>query len=453
MPKATTTKNNDAASKGFQGEVMLICPDHVQAVERAWYQYEQYKAGSELPDMAVGIDFMLAEDKPYRLKNRTAIIPVHGLLLHRLSWHIPGFMTGYDYITSLIDMAEEDEDVDRIAFDFNTGGGMVAGCFETARRIEAIEKPTKAIADSFALSAGYALASACDEISLSDTAMVGSIGVVTMHVDFSKAMDEYGFKVTYIYAGKEKVDGNPYEPLPEDAKSRIQERINKTYDIFVDAVSGRRDMSPEEVRNTEAGVYSGNDAVSIGLADVVSDPTDSYAAFYESELIGSSDDKEDYAMPKADSKTAKPAEATNAGQEAAKGANEQEQETTQTQAAENTQVSDTEAKQAERQRISAIVNCDAADGRGKLANHLAFNTDMTVEEATAVLEASGKDAAENTETPKQNAGSKTPFDSAMDNSDNPNVGADDSAQDQQDKDASAQILADFQSATGYQYEH
>ena len=131
-PKATTTTNSDAASKGFQGEVMLICPDHVQAVERAGYQYEQYKAGSELPDMAVGIDFMLAEDKPYRLKNRTAIIPVHGLLLHRLSWHIPGFMTGYDYITSLIDMAEEDEDVDRIAFDFNTGGGMVAGCFETA---------------------------------------------------------------------------------------------------------------------------------------------------------------------------------------------------------------------------------------------------------------------------------------------------------------------------------
>lgn len=453
MPKATTTKNNDAASKGFQGEVMLICPDHVQAVERAWYQYEQYKAGSELPDMAVGTDFMLAEDKPYRLKNRTAVIPVHGLLLHRLSWHIPGFMTGYDYITSLIETAEEDEDVDRIAFDFNTGGGMVAGCFETARRIEAIEKPTKAIADSFALSAGYALASACDEISLSETAMVGSIGVVTMHVDMSKALEDFGVTVTYIYAGKEKVDGNPYQPLPDDAKARIQERIDKTYNIFVDAVSGRRDMSPEEVRNTEAGVFSGVDAVSIGLADVVSDPTESYQAFYSSELIGSSDDKEDYAMPQANSKTAKPAEATNAGQEAAGKGKGQEQEAVQTQESAEQQVSETDAKQNERQRISAIVGSEAAEGRAKLASHLAFNTDMSVDEATAVLEASGKDVQAESDGNQPKAGGRSPFESAMANTDNPNVGADDSAEGEQEKDASAQILADFQTATGYQYEH
>lgn len=449
MPKTTNNKQ-EAANKGFQGELMLVCPDHVNRIERAWRQYEEINAGAEMPDMAFGLDFMLAEDKPYRLKNRTAIIPVHGMLVHRVSWHIPGFITGYDYITGLIDMAEDDEDVDRIAFDFNTPGGMVSGCFETARRIAAIEKPTKAIADSFALSAGYALASACNEVSLSDTAMVGSIGVVTMHMDLSKMLDEWGIKVTYIYAGKEKVDGNPYNELGDDAKARIQARIDKTYSIFVDAVAERRGMEPEEVRKTEAGVFSGQDAVSIGLADVVSDPMDSYTAFYESELIGSSNEKEDYAMPKSTSDTAKPAEATNAGQEAA--SNEPVDQAADQQPTVDKGADQADAKTAERQRISAIVNCDAAEGRAKLASHLAFNTDMNVEQATAVLEAAGQEEqAQSTDNSADNA-SANPFAEAMDKSGNPNVGADDSAQGEEEVDQAAAILRDFQGATGYTYD-
>lgn len=451
MPKQNKNTENKQ-SKGFDGEIMLICPDQVSRIERALLQYEDFCAAGELPEMAVGSDYMLAESKPYRLKNRTAIIPVHGMLAHRLEWHIPGWITGYDYISALVELAEEDEDVDRIAFDFNTPGGHVAGCFELARRIDAIEKPTKAVVDSFALSAGYALASACDEIALSDTGMVGSIGVVTMHVDVSKAMEEYGVKVTYIFAGEEKVDGNPYEPLPTDARNRIQKRINKTYSLFVSAVSERRDMSPEDVRNTEAGVYSGNDAVSIGLADAVSDPKDSYAVFYESELIGSSNQNEDNAMAHPSSDKAKQAEANQSGQEAAKNDGKDTAATEQpaaTDQANTDQAPTTDAKQNERQRISAIVTCDAADGRAKLANHLAFNTDMSVDEATAVLEASGKETVEK-ETP-DSAEKPNPFSAAMESTDNPNVGADDENGDGEDLDQASVICRDFQTSTGYQF--
>ncbi len=44
-----------------------------------------------------------------------------------------------------------------------------------------------------------------------------------------------------------------------------------------------------------------------------------------------------------------------------------------------------DARSTERARIQAITNSKAAEGRADLANHLAFNTDMTPEEAIAIL--------------------------------------------------------------------
>src|SRR5574343_323197 len=79
-------------------------------------------------------------------------------------------------------------------------------------------------------------------------------------------MDDAGVKITFIYAGDHKVDGNPYEPLPEDVKNRMQARIDGLYDIFVSTVARNLGIAEEAVRATEALTYSAEEAVSIGFA-------------------------------------------------------------------------------------------------------------------------------------------------------------------------------------------
>ena len=128
--------------------------------------------------------------------------------------------------------------------------------------------PAAHAADS-AFSAAYALASAAHRVTLAQTGGVGSIGVVMRHVDFSRALAADGIKVTHIYAGDHKVDGNPYEPLPASVRADLQAEIDSLYTVFVDAVVRNRGLNAQAVRNTQANTYRGQAAVSLGLADRV----------------------------------------------------------------------------------------------------------------------------------------------------------------------------------------
>ena len=122
-----------------------------------------------------------------------------------------------------------------------------------------------------AASAAYAIASAASRIYTMPTGLSGSIGVVMLHMDLSQLLADAGVKPTFIFAGAHKVDGNPYEPLPDGVRATFQAEIDAFYGLFVQAVAigrGRR-MTEQGVRETEARIFMGDDAVRIGLADEI----------------------------------------------------------------------------------------------------------------------------------------------------------------------------------------
>jgi signal peptide peptidase SppA len=331
--------------------------------------------------------------KPFAFSNGIAVIPVHGTLINRFSYSW-GFVTGYNFIRQQVAAAGQDPDVTGIVFDVNSYGGEAAGCFECSADIKrlAAGKPTMSVIDSNCYSAAYAMAAGTDKIVSTPSGGAGSVGVVVMHVSMEKMLDDMGVKVTFIHAGKHKVDGNPYEDLPDDVKADIQKSIDKSYAAFVGVVASGRGMDEKAVRATEARTYRADDALSLGLIDAVATPQQAVSAFLR-ELSGSTSQlvkKEDVM-----SEGSKPG-ATNA-------ANPGELEQART-----------EAKQAERARVAGITGCEEAKGREPLANHLAMNTDMTVDAAKAVLAAA----------PKAAAAGGNGFKEAMDKSGNPNVGAD-----------------------------
>lgn len=220
--------------------------------------------------------------KPFLYADGVAVIEVEGSLAHR-EFNIGAYsgITGYDGLTAQLESALADDEVRGIIFDIHSAGGEVSGAFQLGDAIYAArsQKPVIAVVDEMAFSAGYIIASACEEVWLaSETAQCGSIGVVMVHMSFEKMLAKEGAKPTIIKAGEYKADGNPYEDLDEGAVARIQNKIDGVYEIFVSRVSKWRGLSSDSVRGTKAGVFMGREAVEVGLADGVVSPTEVFAA-------------------------------------------------------------------------------------------------------------------------------------------------------------------------------
>lgn len=220
------------------------------------------------------------ERKPFVYQDGVAVIPIHGTLLNRCNWSW-GFVTGYQYIRRMLNLALDDDDVETIVFDVDSPGGEAAGCFELAREIMASRrvKPSLAMVDALAASGGIALGVAPTAIYAIPSARIGSIGVYRMHVSYEGALKDAGIKVTFATAGTHKVDGNPYQDLPQAVLDEWRESAGKTWDDFISLVAEARDLSEDEVRATQARVYRADEALAKGLINAVKTPTEAVAAF------------------------------------------------------------------------------------------------------------------------------------------------------------------------------
>lgn len=221
---------------------------------------------------------------PYALIDGVAVIEISGVLVHRGAWiGQSSGQTSYEGIAAQLAAAASDPLVHGIALEIDSFGGEVAGVFDLADAIRAARNavPVWAFVAEHAFSAGYALASQADRIILPRTGAVGSIGVVVMHADLSGQLSDAGVTVTLVHSGAHKVDGNPYEPLPDPVRARIQGEIDGLRGLFAETVGagrGRR-LTAEAALATEAECYRGAEAVAVGLADEVSDPASAFAAF------------------------------------------------------------------------------------------------------------------------------------------------------------------------------
>ena len=223
-------------------------------------------------------------DAPYPVVDGIAVIEISGVLIHRGGWiGQSSGQTSYEGIAAQIEAAANDQAIRGLALEIDSFGGEVAGVFDLADRIRAIRgsKPVWAFVAEHAFSAGYALASQADRILLPRTGAVGSIGVVVLHADMSGQLDQDGVRVTLIHSGRHKVDGNPYQPLPEGVRDDIQREIDVLRFLFAETVAAGRAgrLSHDAALATEAATFRGADAIAAGLADEVTDLARGFSAF------------------------------------------------------------------------------------------------------------------------------------------------------------------------------
>lgn len=349
--------------------------------------------------------------RPYNVKDGILQIPVKGVLLHDFPYAFGSYATGYDYIWRAFSRGIKDRDVKGIALICDTPGGEVAGCFTLVDRMFAMkgQKPVRGFAMESAYSAGYAVISVSDTITVSRTGGVGSIGVVTAHVDYSEALAKQGVKVTFIHFGAHKVDGNPYEPLPKAVEARIQARIDELGEIFVQTVARNRGMDEKTIRDTEALTFTATQAVSNKLADDIGSLDDAIAAFAADLSLETED--EEMAMT-AEEKAAADLAAENARTEGVK-------------------TGKAEGAKSERERILAIVNSDEGKKRPTMAMKMAtgdkfaaLDSDTIISMLADMPEEKAETAApkkEDDKASKGKDGAAQDFAKAM-GKDNPNLG-------------------------------
>lgn len=220
------------------------------------------------------------------------VLPMLGTIMPRAD--MMSAMSGgvtLDRFQNQFAQAANDPSAEAIILDIDSPGGAVDQVPESAAMIRAARnesRPIVAVANTLTASAAYWIASAADEIVVSPSGQVGSIGVYTAHDDMSEAFKQRGVQRTLISAGARKVERSPYSPLSDEARGALQADVDAIYSEFVKTVASARGVSrsvvsadPEASEAHFGGgrVVRAKEAVRLGMADRVATLSDVIAGF------------------------------------------------------------------------------------------------------------------------------------------------------------------------------
>lgn len=211
------------------------------------------------------------EVAPYEVWNGLAVLSVRGSLMAENGLDPASGATGYDGLSFKARHAAENPEVLGAILDLDSGGGQVVDLLETCTQLRnfAVVKPLRAVVRGYACSAAYALAACAGpgQITAADYSVVGSIGAIMLHADFSKQLEEDGVNVTMITSAEHKADGSPLKPLDPDVEAKLKGMVDACAATFIDHVSAAREVDRQTLVDQQAAFFSGQEALSLGLVD------------------------------------------------------------------------------------------------------------------------------------------------------------------------------------------
>ena len=248
-----------------------ILPDQLEVLSAILAR----RVAGKAPDMdAIQAAVGQRRDPASSADGAVAVLPLYGTLYPKAN--LMSEMSGGTAVGQWVAVYESlmaDDSIGAVVLDIDSPGGSVQGIEEAAQRMKALRgtKPVVAVSAYTCASAAYWLASQADQIVASPSSITGSIGVYTIHEDLSAALEAEGVKVTFVSAGRYKVEGNPYEALGDEAFAFAQDTVNDIYGKFTAAVAEGRGVKAGAVRNGygEGRALTAGDALQEGLVDRV----------------------------------------------------------------------------------------------------------------------------------------------------------------------------------------
>ena len=211
-----------------------------------------------------------------QIEGSVGVIRINGSLTNRYSWWNSWFgVISYDEIRDALISLANDEEISSILLEIDTGGGAAHGVDEVAELIRSIDtkiKPIEAHTSMYVFSAGMWIASAARKLTANPISEQGSIGVIITLTSYHELYKKAGVDVKYVRAGKYKALGQIGEELSDKVIAMAEEKADKLYGYFLDAmIRGRPNLSiANKDAWAEGKTFFSDQAIGLGLIDEIS---------------------------------------------------------------------------------------------------------------------------------------------------------------------------------------
>lgn len=205
------------------------------------------------------------------LKDRILVVKLTGMIIDKGESSLLSSIGTSSSVRKRLRKALKNDHIKAVLLRINSPGGTVASSQELQAAVNALRKAGKPVVASMgdvAASGGYYVASAADKIIAEPGTVTGSIGVIMNLFNLQGIEQKLGIQPEVIKSGQFKDIGSPNRPITAEERSLLQSIILDSYDQFVGAVASGRKMSEQAVRKLADGrIYSGRQALKVGLVD------------------------------------------------------------------------------------------------------------------------------------------------------------------------------------------
>ncbi len=178
-----------------------------------------------------------------------------------------------EHVNAALDSAFKDSGTVGVILRINSPGGspvqagMIYDEMQRLRR-KYPDKPLYVVVEEICASGGYYTAVGADKIFVDKASIVGSIGVLMDGFGFTGTMEKVGVERRLMTAGRNKGIGDPFSPVTEEQKARLQGMLDEIHQQFIKVVREGRGTRLKETPDTFSGLFwSGAKSIELGLAD------------------------------------------------------------------------------------------------------------------------------------------------------------------------------------------
>ncbi|HVD02332.1 MAG TPA: signal peptide peptidase SppA [Candidatus Dormibacteraeota bacterium] len=172
----------------------------------------------------------------------------------------------------LLDSLRRRRSVRALVIEVDSPGGTVAASdyiYGALARLAEV-KPVFAFSGNLCASGGYLVAAAARELIVQPAAVVGSIGVISIRPLAEDFLRRYGLAVGVTKSGELKDTGAFWRKPTEKEREKEQALVDEYFALFLERIEAGRKIDPARLRELATGeVFSGRQAVAVGLADRV----------------------------------------------------------------------------------------------------------------------------------------------------------------------------------------
>ncbi len=224
------------------------------------------------PMMLFSLLFKEQDTRTYR--PTIAVVHASGAIHSGKSSHGQGLFDtesiGSRTLVDVLSDVRDDENIKGVILRINSPGGsaLASEIIWQAVRDLGEQKPVFISIGSMAASGGYYIASAGDEVYLSPSSIVGSIGVVGGKIVMGGLYEWAGIKIHRRSRGPMGDIFNSVEPFTPDQRAAVRQSMEQVYDQFIQRVTiGRGTRLPDVGSVAEGRLFTGRQAVENGMAD------------------------------------------------------------------------------------------------------------------------------------------------------------------------------------------